>query len=43
MVYKLVELDGEGRIKLSPGKKTYPMAKQVFRAATRRGGSRATS
>ncbi len=31
MVYKLVELDGEGKFKLSPGKKTYPMAKQVFR------------
>ena len=31
MVYKLVELDGRGRIKLSPGKKTYPMAKQVYR------------
>jgi nicotinate phosphoribosyltransferase len=31
MVYKLVELDGVGRIKLSPGKKTYPSAKQVFR------------
>jgi nicotinate phosphoribosyltransferase len=31
MVYKLVELDGQGRFKLSPGKKTYPMAKQVFR------------
>lgn len=31
MVYKLVELDGQGRYKLSPSKKTYPMAKQVFR------------
>ena len=31
MVYKLVEIDGEGRIKLAPGKKTYPMAKQVYR------------
>jgi nicotinate phosphoribosyltransferase len=31
MVYKLVESDGRGRVKLSPGKKTYPMAKQVFR------------
>ena len=31
MVYKLVELDGHGRIKLSPGKKTYPFAKQVHR------------
>ena len=32
MVYKLVELDGKGRIKRSPGKKTYPLAKQVFRS-----------
>lgn len=31
LVYKLVELEGRGRIKLSPGKKTYPLAKQVFR------------
>jgi nicotinate phosphoribosyltransferase len=31
MVYKLVELEGQGRFKLSPGKRTYPMAKQVFR------------
>jgi nicotinate phosphoribosyltransferase len=31
MVYKLVELDGAGRVKLSPGKKTYPLAKQVHR------------
>ncbi len=31
MVYKLVECNGRGRIKLSPGKKTYPMAKQVYR------------
>jgi nicotinate phosphoribosyltransferase len=31
MVYKLVELDGVGRIKKSAGKKTYPLAKQVFR------------
>jgi nicotinate phosphoribosyltransferase len=31
LVYKLVELDGQGKIKLSPGKKTYPMAKQVHR------------
>jgi nicotinate phosphoribosyltransferase len=31
LVYKLVELDGEGKYKLSPAKKTYPMAKQVFR------------
>ncbi|APW61004.1 nicotinate phosphoribosyltransferase [Paludisphaera borealis] len=31
MVYKLVELEGRGRYKLAPGKKTYPMAKQVYR------------
>ena len=31
MVYKMVELDGLGKFKLSPAKKTYPMAKQVFR------------
>ena len=31
IVYKLVELEGKGRFKLSAGKKTYPMAKQVFR------------
>jgi len=31
MVYKLVECNGRGRVKLSPGKKTYPMAKQVYR------------
>jgi nicotinate phosphoribosyltransferase len=31
MVYKLVELDGTGRIKLSAGKKTYPLAKQIHR------------
>ena len=31
MVYKLVALDGVGRVKLSPGKRTYPLAKQVFR------------
>jgi nicotinate phosphoribosyltransferase len=37
MVYKLVELDGVGRFKLSPGKKTYPMAKQVFRRHDRSG------
>jgi nicotinate phosphoribosyltransferase len=35
LVYKLVELDGQGRIKLSPGKKTYPMAKNVFRRRDR--------
>jgi len=26
-----VELEGRGRVKLSAGKKTYPLAKQVFR------------
>ncbi len=31
MVYKLVELEGEGKFKLSEGKQTYPLAKQVFR------------
>lgn len=31
MVYKLVELDGQGRFKLSPGKRTYPLGKQVWR------------
>jgi nicotinate phosphoribosyltransferase len=31
MVYKLVELNGIGKVKLSPGKKTYPMTKQIFR------------
>lgn len=31
MVYKLVELEGKGRIKLSEGKKTYPLAKQIHR------------
>ncbi len=31
IVYKLVELEGHGKVKLSPGKRTYPMAKQVFR------------
>jgi nicotinate phosphoribosyltransferase len=32
MVYKLVELNGAGRLKLSAGKTTYPLAKQVYRA-----------
>ncbi len=32
MVYKLVELDGVGRIKRAPGKKTYPLGKQVHRS-----------
>ena len=31
MVYKLVELNGQGRIKLAPGKKSYPRSKQVWR------------
>jgi nicotinate phosphoribosyltransferase len=31
MVYKLVALDGRGRVKLSTGKRTYPLAKQVWR------------
>ena len=35
MVYKLVELEGKGKFKLSPGKRTYPMAKQVFRRRDR--------
>jgi nicotinate phosphoribosyltransferase len=37
MVYKLVELEGKGKFKLSPAKKTYPMAKQVFRRRDREG------
>jgi nicotinate phosphoribosyltransferase len=37
LVYKLVELNGEGRIKLSPGKKTYPRGKQIFRQRDVRG------
>jgi nicotinate phosphoribosyltransferase len=37
LVYKLVELDGRGKIKLSPGKKTYPMAKQIHRLRDPRG------
>jgi nicotinate phosphoribosyltransferase len=31
MVYKLVALKGRGRVKLSSGKRTYPLAKQVWR------------
>ncbi len=31
MVYKLVAMDGHGRVKKAPGKRTYPLAKQVFR------------
>lgn len=37
IVYKLVELSGEGRIKRSPGKPTYPLAKQVYRLRDRNG------
>ncbi len=37
MVYKLVELAGKGKIKLSAGKRTYPMAKQVYRRLDRQG------
>jgi nicotinate phosphoribosyltransferase len=35
VVYKLVEIDGRPVVKLSPGKKTYPGVKQVFRFADR--------
>ena len=31
MVYKLTELNGRGRVKKSPGKRTYPLGKQVWR------------
>jgi nicotinate phosphoribosyltransferase len=31
VVYKLVELEGSGRMKLSAGKPSYPMAKQIYR------------
>jgi nicotinate phosphoribosyltransferase len=37
LVYKLVAVNGKGRIKLSPGKKTYPLAKQVHRLRDRHG------
>ena len=37
MVYKLVAIDGHGRVKLAPGKRTYPLAKQVFRAVDGQG------
>ncbi len=37
MVYKLVAIDGRGRVKLSPGKRTYPLAKQVFRQSDGQG------
>lgn len=32
MVYKLVALDGVGRIKKASGKRTYPLGKQIFRS-----------
>ena len=37
MVYKLVEQDGQGRVKLSPGKISYPCVKQVHRVQDDRG------
>lgn len=37
MVYKMVALEGEGRVKLSPGKKTYPLGKQVDRISDSKG------
>ena len=37
LVYKLVEINGKGRIKLSPGKKTYPLGKQIHRYRDRDG------
>jgi len=37
IVYKLVAVDGAGRIKLSPGKKSYPWAKQVYRCRDAQG------
>jgi nicotinate phosphoribosyltransferase len=37
VVYKLVAIDGAGRIKLSPGKKTYPLGKQIHRVRDRDG------
>jgi nicotinate phosphoribosyltransferase len=37
LVYKLVALNGEGRVKLSPGKRTYPLGKQVYRQRDARG------
>lgn len=37
IVYKLVALNGEGRVKLSPGKKTYPLGKQVYRRRDQEG------
>lgn len=40
MVYKLVMLDGVGRVKRAPGKRTYPLAKQVWRRYDDRGTMR---
>jgi nicotinate phosphoribosyltransferase len=37
IVYKLVAVDGAGRIKLSPGKKSYPLGKQIYRVRDARG------
>lgn len=37
MVYKLVAIDGVGRVKLAPGKRTYPLAKQVWRRSDGQG------
>lgn len=37
IVYKLVELNGQGRVKLSPGKKSYPLAKQIHRQRNSQG------
>lgn len=37
MVYKLVAVNGQGRVKKSPGKLTYPLAKQVYRTRDARG------
>jgi len=37
MVYKLVAIDGVGRVKLAPAKRTYPLAKQVFRRSDGQG------
>ena len=43
MVYKLVELDGEGKFKLSPGKKTIPWPSRSFAAETAQAGFAATT
>lgn len=36
-VYKLVALNGQGKAKLSPGKRSYPHSKQVYRSRDREG------